>query len=134
MNHPEGHILQAYFDGELEAVQADEVQLHCASCDRCRAELTELEKVGAMLASDPDPDLTRPIWNAVRPDRTTEKVFRPALGLAACAAGITIGLIVGTMGQSTTSEVADSSWTESMTIWNGQATSSLLAVYDNSGE
>ncbi len=135
--HPTGPELQACHDGELEDTRSARIRAHCASCAACRGELEALASVAALLAADPDRAPVRPLWNAVRPgSRGPVPLGRMGwgLGLAACAAGIAAGLVFGPVDQATTAATAKSGWTETMTIWNGQATSPLLAVFENTGD
>ena len=45
MSHPEAQQLAAYFDGELEAAAARDIQQHLLACDRCRAQLQQLAEL-----------------------------------------------------------------------------------------
>ena len=129
--HPAGHVLQAYHDGELDPSAAAEVAAHCESCEACRAELAELERVSRVLAGAPAPELPRSVWQRVRPDRAAEARFRPGLAIAACAAGIALGVLLGPIpfGEETTE--TERAWTETATILGGDATASLLDVYQS---
>ena len=134
LEHPDGLALQAYHDGELEAPAAAVVADHCAKCAVCRAELDELSSVGRLLAEAPAPALRRPVWPRVRPGRAQESRLRPVLGLAACAAGIVAGVLLGPIRFQTEDVDSDVTWTGSMAVWSGNATSPLLAVYQSEQE
>lgn len=43
MTHPDALRLQAYFDGELDAVAAAEIEQHIEQCAECRAEIGDLQ-------------------------------------------------------------------------------------------
>ncbi|HKI85156.1 MAG TPA: zf-HC2 domain-containing protein, partial [Thermoanaerobaculia bacterium] len=47
--HPNVEILSGYHDGELEAAKRRELELHLASCDRCRHRLSGLRQVSLSL-------------------------------------------------------------------------------------
>ena len=49
MSCAEALRVQAYFDGEVDAVSAAEVERHAEHCNECRALLEDLEKVRATL-------------------------------------------------------------------------------------
>lgn len=133
-NHPAGHVLQAYHDGELPADEAAAVTAHCADCPTCRAELAELATLAGLLAASPAPELPRTVWHRVRPGREREKRLRPAFGLAACAAGIALGFLVGPIEFEAEETAAEETWSESLTVWSGQASTSLLDVYQSGQE
>ena len=127
--HPAGHVLQAFHDGELAGILAAEVGRHCGQCEACRAELAELELTEKLLAGFRAPGLPRTIWHRVKPGRRSEPRFKPVFGLAAGAAGIILGILLGpnqTGSETTHNELA---WSETVTVWTGSATSPLLAVY-----
>ncbi len=133
-NHPAGHVLQAYHDGELDPASEREVAAHCELCASCRAELAELEHVVQFLAGAQAPELPSSVWQRVQPGRTRESRLKPGFAVAACAAGVVLGLLLGPIqfsAQETSSELA---WSESVTAWNGEATSPLLAVYQSEQE
>jgi len=44
--------LQAYFDGELDAPSAVDMERHCETCDECRAMLRDLERIRTTLRRD----------------------------------------------------------------------------------
>ncbi|MCP4574030.1 MAG: hypothetical protein GY838_16850 [bacterium] len=132
--HPAGHVLQAYHDGELPANEDAAVAAHCEDCPTCRTELEELAAMTGLLAASPTPELPRTVWHRVRPGRAKESRLRPAFGLAACAAGIILGFLVGPIRIAAEESSAESSWSESVTVWSGQASTSLLAVYQTGQE
>lgn len=127
--HPAGHILQAFQDGELDPGLATEVATHCEQCGDCRKELADLERTVQLLKASPAPELPRTVWHRVRPGRAKETRFKPALAFAAGAVGVVLGVLLGPIPSGTDQAVDDLTWSENVTIWNGDATSSLLGVY-----
>jgi anti-sigma factor RsiW len=132
--HPAGHVLQAYHDGELDPPAATEVAAHCERCATCRTELTELRRLDQLLASAPTPELPRTVWHRVRPGQARETRLKPIFAFTACAAGIILGVLLGPITFSTEETRTDLAWSEVVTVWNGSATSSLLAVYQSRQE
>jgi mycothiol system anti-sigma-R factor len=49
MECPESLRVQAYFDGEVDAVAAAAIERHLATCEQCRALLQELQEVRTLL-------------------------------------------------------------------------------------
>jgi anti-sigma factor RsiW len=127
--HPDGHVLQAYHDGELDAPTRTSVAAHCEQCATCQAELDELAGVEAMLAKAPAPELPRTVWHRVKPGRVQESRLRPALALAACAGGMAIGVLLGPIQLKAEKVITDQTWSTSVAVWHSSTTSSLLAVY-----
>ncbi len=130
-NHPAGHVLQAYRDGELDGPAGAEVAAHCEGCADCRRDLTELEHVGRLLAGDPTPELPRTVWHRVRPGRAREYRFKPAFAFAACAAGVVLGVLLGPIQFGADEINPEVALSETVTVWNGEATSSLLGIYQS---
>lgn len=128
-NHPVGHVLQAYHDGELDAAGAAEVTAHCEQCTDCRNELADLERTAALLASAPAPELPRTVWHRVKPSRPRENRFKPAFAFAAGAAGVIFGVLVGPIQMTATAEDDTTTWSASETLWSGGTTAPLLDVF-----
>lgn len=127
--HPAGHVLQAFHDGELESTTVAEVAAHCEKCEACRAELDDLERVQQMLAASPAPELPRTVWHRVRPGQHNEPRFKPAFGIAACAVGIALGILLGPLEFNGENTATDLAWSESVTVWDSGASASLLNVF-----
>ena len=127
--HPAGHVLQAYFDAELDEPTAAGVQAHCEQCPACRKELAELEQVGRLLAGVPAPELPRTVWHRVRPGHERESRFKPAFGFAACAAGIVLGILMGPLKFNAEQADTELAWSETVTVWDSGASASLLNVF-----
>lgn len=76
--------VQAYFDGEVDAVSADEIERHVELCGECRALLEDLRKVrvalrqGVSYAAAP-PELRAKILQALHQDAAPQPV-RPSRG------------------------------------------------------
>lgn len=90
--------LQACVDGELPAVEAEQVRRHAAGCPACGRALAEAERVWAVLAACPAPAHPRPAWPGVSERlRARERSRWPfaAGAFATAAAGLLLGLMVG---------------------------------------
>ena len=139
--HPAGHVLQAYHDGELGAAEAETVAAHCAACAACRAELAELKRMGELLAATPAPAAARSVWprlqaarrDADRADLRLGPAFA-ALAAAACVAGLVIGIWFGPIQVSAEKADSELAWSASSTIWNGDTDASLLDVFTSGQE
>ncbi len=129
--HPAGHILQAFHDGELDSSLVVGVESHCEKCKACQAELAELEAMELLLAASPAPELPRTVWHRVRPGRPSEPRLKPAFGIAACAVGIILGLLLGPVQFSAEKVGTDLALSETVDLWDGGATSPLLAVFQS---
>lgn len=127
--HPAGHILQAYHDRELDPVAAAEVKAHCGICDDCRSELVELDRIGVLLAGASAPELPRTVWHRVRSGHQQESRFKPAFGVAACAAGIALGFLLGPLEFNAEKSDTVLAWSETATVWDSGASTSLLDVF-----
>ena len=129
--HPAGHELQAYHDRELEATRSAEVAAHCRRCASCQAELADLERVDNLLAAAPVPEMPRTIWHRVKPERRQASRLRPSLALAAGAAGVALGALIGPIGVDSEVPDTDLAWTESVTVWNAGVSASLFSAYQS---
>ena len=132
--HPDGDVLQAFHDGELNAERATRVEEHCRNCVQCRADLTELDRLDGLLADIDAPALPRPVWPGVAEARRKE--LRGRLGTAfafsaagVCVAGIAIGLLLGPVGTDAESSDDGQIWEGPSSLWSGGASVSLLEVY-----
>ncbi len=132
--HPGGLVLQAHHDAELDASEAAAVAAHCERCEGCRSELSELVRMARLLNAAPVPELPHSVWHRVRPGRSREPRLRPALAFAACAAGIALGVLLGPIRLGSEPGNSEATWTENLTVWSGDATSALLAVYQTGRE
>ncbi len=129
--HPAGPVLQAYHDDELDPVTAAELASHCERCETCRAELAELQRLSGILASTPAPKLARAVWPRVQPGERHGSRFRPAYAIAACAAGILLGVLLGPVRFGEKQAGNELAWMETVTLWDSAASSSLLGVYQS---
>ena len=94
MNDAWSDRLSEYLDGELQPVEAHELERHLLDCEVCRQSLAELRLVVTRLASDshlPADQPTKREWQAIRrsipPPRRRWMI---PLGLAASLAGLAI--------------------------------------------
>lgn len=77
-------LLSAYLDGELSAKERQTVELHLASCNRCRELLADLERVKYLVAALPLESPPRPV---ILPRRPVRRLVELA-ALAAVLAGL----------------------------------------------
>ena len=131
--HPAGPVLLAYHHGEMDASEAAKIAVHCEECAACRTELDELKSVNLFLAKGPTPELPRTVWHRVRPGRNQSartSRLQAAFVLAACAAGIVFGILIGPIQFSAESQTDKQlAWSETVTIWDSGASATLLSVY-----
>src|SRR5271156_1373661 len=83
MQCPESLRVQAYFDAELDAVSAADVERHIEHCAECRALLKDLEQVRAVLRRDAQyaraaPELRTRIMRALDEEGGAETAGRPS--------------------------------------------------------
>jgi hypothetical protein len=55
MNCPNGDLLSAFFDGEVEPPWAERIRKHIEECERCRKEVGRLEMLSRLLQADEEP-------------------------------------------------------------------------------
>lgn len=127
--HPDGPVLQAFRDGELDPAATAEVAAHCEHCEACRNELMELEQVGQWLAGAQEPELSRTVWHRVRPGRARDSRLKPVFGFAACAAGIVLGVLLGPIEFNAGQADTELAWSENLTVWDSGASATLLDVF-----
>ncbi len=133
-SHPEGHILQAYHDGELPAAEAVEVRAHCEACALCQAQLADLKMMNSLLGSVEAPVMSGSVWPRIQVSEDHPNTIKPAWGLAACAAGIALGFLLGPVQSEGDSTATNLAWSENVTVWNTEASSSLLGVFQITAE
>ncbi len=132
--HPDGYVLQAYHDGELNDEATARIETHCRDCVRCRNELAELQRLDGLLADIDAPELPRPVWPALNGALRKQHEARlgPAFAFSAaavCAAGITIGILLGPVGKSDQSSTNGTTWEGPSSMWSGGASASLLEIH-----
>ena len=132
--HPNGDQLQAFHDGELSASVTNELDEHCRQCQTCRNILAELDQTDQLLARIPTPELPRTVWHRVQSERRDERRLKPVFGIAACVAGIVLGVLVGPIQFSSEETSSDLAWSDSVSLWSGNTTTSLLTVYQTGQE
>lgn len=105
MKHIPSERIMAYYDGELSAAEALEVESHLEACPACREELTLYYREGMMIATLPVSKKNRTaihaIWHRAEADTVTalprlyhriHAAFRPLLATAAAALVIVLTL------------------------------------------
>lgn len=127
--HPAGHILQAFHDGELSPAETTSTVSHCNQCPSCQKVLADLDQLGQLLSSVPEPELPRSVWHHVNPKQKRESRLKPVFAFTACAAGIALGILLGPIQTTSENTTTDLAWSETVSVWNDNATSSLLSVY-----
>jgi anti-sigma factor RsiW len=80
---PESLRTQAYFDAELDAASAADIERHIEHCDECRALLKDLEQVRTVLRRDAEyaraaPALRARIMQALDEEGGAETIERPS--------------------------------------------------------
>jgi anti-sigma factor RsiW len=83
MQCPESLRTQAYFDAELDAASAADIERHIEHCAECRALLKDLEQVRAVLRRDAEyaraaPELRADIMRALDEEGGAETAGRPS--------------------------------------------------------
>ena len=83
MQCPESLRTQAYFDAELDAAAAADIERHIEHCAECRAMLKDLEQMRAVLRRDAEyaraaPELRARIMRALDEEGGAETAVRPA--------------------------------------------------------
>lgn len=123
----EQHIevtLPAYLTGELAEAETKEIEAHLAGCDRCSKVLHELSLLRETLASDPQPEPLEPVWTAIdgklRPAVTERFNFRVAVSAVAAAAGIMLGIYMGTVEGPTQTEPSYPLWSAVGSSFSGE--------------
>ncbi len=135
-NHPQGTVLQAYFDDELTKGEAAPVAAHIADCAECRQVLTELATVQAVLAGEAPMAAPGPVWPGVLAELNQKKSqrFGPMFACgtaAACAAGIVLGIFVGASEDRDLQDSLDGTGITADYVWSAFENTSILDVYTN---
>ncbi len=135
-DHPQGHVLQAYFDTELSEAEAIAVGEHCNGCLECRTVLAELDAVGQYLTDDRSGVVPEPVWPhvAARLRRERNRRLSPVFAfgtVAACAAGIVLGLLVGTPAGDTIGDTSATTWAAAGLFSSDSGSTSLLDIYSD---
>jgi len=87
------------------------------------------KRTALLLAASPAPELPASVWRRVRPSRAREPRFKPVFAITAGAAGVVLGILLGPVRFSAEAVDTQVAWTETVTVWNGGASSTLLDVY-----
>ena len=104
---PDGELLSAYFDGEVQTPWAGRIGEHVKICSRCRERLAQLERLRDLLQRDPEPahhrssQLTREaligrVWRSFNRGRSFWRT-RVAVPLPAAAAALALLLGLGVL-------------------------------------
>lgn len=116
------NALQRFYDGELDARTAREIEEHLPSCPACRMALASFARLGAALRETfddvPAPDLTARMVRRAREARE-QSPRRIALGLMAAASLLFVGslfLVVYTESGSTQRGSVMAQWEENV-VW-----------------
>ncbi len=128
MNHLTDLQLQAVADGEIGGPEAESLLAHCGGCDRCRRELDGIRRVPAARAAGRGDEAPDPVWPRLAAARSSRRPLRvgPVLAagaVAACAAGVALGLFVGR----TPDKAAGA---EGTLLWTDTAGASLLDIFE----
>ncbi|UCC29621.1 MAG: zf-HC2 domain-containing protein, partial [Phycisphaerales bacterium] len=57
--------ISAYYDGELESAERDQIASHLAECPSCSAHLEDLALIGELLRSDLTCEVPEGLWGRV---------------------------------------------------------------------
>jgi anti-sigma factor RsiW len=128
--HPSGSELMAWRDGELPTAAADALAAHVAVCTACSGEVQALDAARALLAGDPAPPLA-PTWPKIAAARNSRDRLGRSFAwaaAAACAAGVALGLLVGSPPQPSGVEDADA-WSTNLPLWPGSGSEQLLDMF-----
>ena len=92
MNDAWSDRLSEYLDGELQPVEAQELERHLLDCEVCRQSLAELRLVVTRLASDslPADQPTEREWQAIRRSIPSPRRWMIPTAIAASLAGLAI--------------------------------------------
>ena len=104
---PDGELLSAYFDGELQAPWDGRIRAHLEGCSRCRERLEQLQALRRVLQGDSEPDhqrsfqltreaLTARVWRSFNRGRSFWRT-RVAVPLPAAAAALALLLGLGVL-------------------------------------
>lgn len=105
------HIL-SYLDGELHQEQANEFENHLLSCENCKLELTKSKMVYNLIEAEKSEFKPDPFMSARVVAKITNKELHASLNTyslrylaisSLAAAGMAIGVLIGTLYSSTTS-------------------------------
>jgi hypothetical protein len=134
--------LSAYLDGALARADRDALERHLATCETCREELAELQRVRALLRALPEPALPRSFAlptsaaraGARRPARGGQGWARAAQWTGGLAAALGAGLLVAGVLQPITSTMnAGARFGASSSAQTGSATNSYPGISPTHG-
>jgi anti-sigma factor RsiW len=133
--HPREPVLQAYYDGELDAVTSAMIREHCAACPTCRADLATRAFIRERVAKSAPRATHASVWPhiAARPRREQSRSHRLAFDLgitAAAVAGVVLGVLIGAPASNDSAVDESSSRHTVADLWPGGGYPSLLNVFD----
>ena len=125
--------IEALLDGELSGNEEAALLRHIGMCERCASVRAGAEEIRAALAAGERPEPLRPVWAAV--SERFDPTIHPRSSMAfrfgatfAVAAGIIIGLLLGSMSASSTTETGGV-WSKLGSTITTQSESSLDQIY-----
>lgn len=97
MNHIPIHKLSEYIDGILDAREKDEINVHLASCQECRKNVDQLNKMIAMLSAMNTISLPKPFavntLSAIKKKNSRRRNLRSIAGSLTAAAAVLFAVI-----------------------------------------
>jgi len=111
--------VQAYFDGEVDAISAAEIERHAERCPDCRAQLQDLERIRAAfresVAPEPAPAelrarISRALDEEVRAEKLKAAASKPRRDSRPARAGFWLGLLSGVGGSAVAAALAVMMW------------------------
>ncbi|HWG31229.1 MAG TPA: zf-HC2 domain-containing protein, partial [Steroidobacteraceae bacterium] len=111
--------VQAYFDGEVDAISAAEIERHAERCPNCRAQLQDLERIRAAfresVAPEPAPAelrarISRALDEEVRAEKLKAAASKPRRDSRPARAGFWLGLLSGVGGSAVAAALAVMMW------------------------
>jgi anti-sigma factor RsiW len=135
-HHPEEYRLLAFLDEELEAGEASLVRDHLEVCDQCRQTLADFSAVQEMVQCNIPQQTPQPVWSAIATKRSfkNEKNLTPSLvfgTLAACAAGIALGFLLGAPQGGNTAVQGTEAWASADYLWSEADSPSLFTTFSS---
>ncbi len=132
--HPEDDQLLAYHDEELATAEATLIKEHCEVCSLCRQTLTGFAAVQEMIQTNIPDQTPLPVWPAVARGRkdNLHQIITPSLvfsTIAACAAGIAIGFLLGAPQSGNTMTQGTETWSSVDYLWSSEDSPSLFTKF-----
>ena len=133
-NHPESHQLLAFLDGELSKQEANEVKSHADSCPQCQNTLADFSSIQDLVQTAKPQLKPQPVWASVARRREKDQSWQPSVSLvfgtvAACAAGLALGLLMGEPKDAGSLVEETKAWASTDYLWSGSDSPSLYNVF-----